>query len=80
VVSTLSGLSSRGPEPGGSQRSGGEQEGWAIFSYLIAGMAVYGCIGWLVGRWTHVAVLFPVGMLAGLGLALLLIILRYGRS
>jgi len=44
-------------------------------------MAVYGGIGWLIGRWTgYSAVFFPVGLLAGLGLALTLIILRYGRS
>jgi hypothetical protein len=24
--------------------------GWAVTSYLIGGMAVYGGIGWLVGR------------------------------
>jgi ATP synthase protein I len=72
--------------PDGAQRTsgqrgpGGEQAGWTIFSYLIAGMACYGGIGWLVGRWTHLAVLFPVGMLVGLALAILLIILRYGRS
>jgi len=63
-------------------QSGGEQNpGWAIVSYLVAGMAVYGGIGWLIGRWTgYSAVLFPVGLLCGLGLALTLIILRYGRS
>jgi ATP synthase protein I len=76
----MSGLSSPRREPDGSRQHGGEQEGWAVFGYLIAGMAVYGGIGWLVGRWTHLAVLFPVGMLIGLGLAILLIILRYGRS
>jgi F0F1-type ATP synthase assembly protein I len=82
-VSSLSGLSSRRPDPGSSQQPGGrqgEQEGWAVFGYLIAGMAFYGGIGWLVGRWAHLAVLFPVGMLVGLGLAILLIILRYGRA
>jgi len=55
--------------------------GWAIISYLISGMAVYGGIGWLVGRWTgYSAVLFPVGLLVGLGLTLALVIFRYGRS
>jgi hypothetical protein len=43
-------------------------------------MAVYGGIGWLVGRWTgYSAVLFPVGLLVGLGLTLALVIFRYGR-
>jgi ATP synthase protein I len=65
-----------------TEESGGEDNpGWAIISYLVAGMAVYGGIGWLIGRWTgYSAVLLPVGLLGGLGLALAMIILRYGRS
>ena len=63
------------------QSVGEQNPGWAIVSYLVAGMAVYGAIGWLIGRWTgYAAMLFPVGLLCGLGLALTLIILRYGRS
>jgi hypothetical protein len=59
---------------------GGSEAGWALFSYLISGMVFYGFIGWLVGRWTHVALLFPLGMLVGLALAVVLIIYKYGRS
>jgi hypothetical protein len=51
-----------------------------VFSYLIAGMVAYGGIGWLVGRAVHVAALFPVGMLVGLGISLGYIIYRYGRQ
>jgi F0F1-type ATP synthase assembly protein I len=57
----------------------GASAGWSILSYMITGMVLYGGIGWLIGRWTHVAALFPIGMLVGLGLALTMIILRYGR-
>ena len=67
-------------EPGQPGGPGEENAGWSVFSYLISGMAVYGGIGWLVGRWTHLAFLFPVGMLTGLLLAIILIIYRYGRS
>ena len=69
-------------QPSAGDQSGGEANpGWSIISYMVAGMAVYGGIGWLIGRWTgYSAVFFPVGLLAGLGLALTLIILRYGRS
>ncbi|MBO0809923.1 MAG: hypothetical protein J2P32_16630 [Actinobacteria bacterium] len=51
--------------------------GWSVLSYLIAGMALYGAIGWLIGRWTHITVLFPVGMIAGLGFGITLVILRF---
>jgi F0F1-type ATP synthase assembly protein I len=51
-----------------------------VLSYLIAGMLAYGGIGWLVGRAVHSAVIFPVGMLVGLGISIGLVIHRYGRS
>jgi ATP synthase protein I len=54
--------------------------GWTIVSYLIGGMILYGGIGWLVGRWTGLAALFPVGMLLGLALALILVIFRFVRT
>jgi F0F1-type ATP synthase assembly protein I len=76
----------RGPAGPGKKDGGGtgrrpqENAGWTLFGYLISGMAVYGGIGWLIGRWTHVSLLFPLGMLVGLGLAIVLIIYKYGRS
>jgi ATP synthase protein I len=54
--------------------------GWRVLSYLIGGMGLYGLVGWLVGRWTHLPVLFPAGMLFGLASALALIIFRFTRS
>jgi ATP synthase protein I len=57
-----------------------ENEGWAVFSYLIAGMIFYGGLGWLIGRWTHLSFLFPVGMLTGLVLGIVLILYRYGKA
>ena len=57
-----------------------EGTGWAVVSYLIGGMVLYGGIGWLIGRWTHIPILFPIGMLLGLALALALIIFRFARS
>lgn len=54
--------------------------GWNIFGYLLSGMAFYGAVGWLIGHLTHVAALFPVGMLVGLVLAIVLIVYRYGRA
>jgi ATP synthase protein I len=53
--------------------------GWTVFSYLISGMLAYGGIGWVVGHYTHISLLFPIGMLIGLGISLGWIIYRYGR-
>jgi ATP synthase protein I len=61
-------------------RARGLETGWEVFSYLLAGMAAYGGIGWLIGRAVHVALLFPVGMLVGLGVSIGYIIYRFGRQ
>lgn len=53
--------------------------GWTVFSYLIAGMLAYGGIGWLIGHFTHVPLLFPIGLLIGLAIALGWIIYAFGR-
>ena len=53
--------------------------GYVIFSNLIAGMLAYGGIGWLIGHFTHFAMLFPIGMLVGLAISVGWIIYRYGR-
>lgn len=76
-----------GTGPGGAPQGGRDPsqprpagEGYAVLSYLIGGMALYGLAGWLIGRWTGLPVLFPVGMLAGLASAIALIIFRFTRS
>jgi F0F1-type ATP synthase assembly protein I len=61
-------------------RAQGLDIGWTVFSYLLAGMAAYGAIGWLIGRAVHVSLLFPIGMLVGLAISLGFIIYRSGRG
>ena len=61
-------------------RAEGLNIGWTVFSYLLSGMAAYGLIGWLVGRAVHVSLLFPIGMLIGLGISIGFIIYRYGKQ
>ena len=53
--------------------------GWNVFSYLISGMLAYGGMGWLIGHFTHIELLFPIGMLVGLAISVGWIIYRYGR-
>jgi ATP synthase protein I len=54
--------------------------GWNIFGYLISGMVFYGAVGWLVGHWTHISLLFPLGALVGLAVGVFAIIYKYGRQ
>jgi F0F1-type ATP synthase assembly protein I len=57
-----------------------ERDGWRILSYLLGGMILYGGIGWLIGHWTGITILFPVGMILGIGLAIAMIIFRFSRT
>ena len=66
--------------PAAEGRAQGLDIGWTVFGYLIAGMAAYGAIGWLIGRAVHVALLFPIGMLVGLAISIGFIISRYGKQ
>ncbi len=68
------------PSDGHGGRPDGAGSGYTYLSYMLGGMLLYGFIGWLIGRWTHQAYLFPVGMLAGLALSIVLIIYRVTRS
>jgi ATP synthase protein I len=53
---------------------------WAAFGYLVAGVGVYGLLGWGLGVWLHASYLTPVGILVGAALGLVLVFYQFGRS
>ena len=57
-----------------------QSDGWQILSYMLGGMILYGGIGWLVSHFTGIAILFPLGMILGIGLSIALIIFRFTRT
>jgi ATP synthase protein I len=90
-VMTTTGSKATGSETTGSKKARrplgtppaaeGENPGWTVFSYLLGGMAFYGAVGWAIGHWViHSALCFPLGMVAGLALSIVLIVLRFGRT
>jgi ATP synthase protein I len=79
-VSTVDARNQQDTSNEARSRAEGLAIGWTVFSYLIAGMAAYGGIGWLIGRAVHIALLFPIGMMVGLGISVGYIIYRYGRA
>jgi len=54
--------------------------GWTAVGYLIAGIGVWGGIGWLVDRWLDVPMHFGtlIGMLVGMAGAVYLIVKTMG--
>jgi hypothetical protein len=69
-----------GQRPGQQRLPVGPGAGWEVVSYLIAGMLAYGGLGWVIGHFTRIQLLFPIGMLVGLAISLGWIIHRYGRQ
>jgi F0F1-type ATP synthase assembly protein I len=51
---------------------------WNVPAYLLAGIILYGGIGFALDRWLGTSWLVLVGMLVGAALALYLIWVRYG--
>jgi ATP synthase protein I len=65
------------PKP--PDRRGDAGVGWAVLSTLLAGILVWGGIGWLIDLWLHTWVGIVVGMLVGFAGAIYLIIRKYGN-
>jgi F0F1-type ATP synthase assembly protein I len=58
----------------------GNGDGFGALSYLLAGLLLYGGIGWLLDKWLHTGFFLPAGLILGLGLGIFLVIRRYGAS
>lgn len=72
---------SRRAEEGGQVHSHavGMNEGLRVLSYLIAGVALYGGLGWLADRLLGTGFWLPVGIVLGAASAAYTIIRRFGR-
>lgn len=70
----------RKQDPPPQLTGGQERDGWRVLSYMLGGMAVYGALGWLVGHWTGITILFPLGMILGIALSIGMIAFRYSKS
>ncbi|WP_230984822.1 AtpZ/AtpI family protein [Microbispora oryzae] len=52
---------------------------WSVPSYILSGILVWGGAGWLLSRWTGVYAFIPIGVILGVGLAVYLVYVKYGR-
>ena len=68
-------------EPGHGGPSGGEGMAWSIIGTLLAGVFVWGGIGYLLDRWIGAnGLLTAVGAVVGAAGAFYLIYVRYAKS
>ncbi|WP_341728597.1 hypothetical protein [Brooklawnia sp.] len=56
----------------------GKDQGLTILSYLLAGIGLYGGLGWLADRVLNTSFLMMIGFLAGMIVSFYIIIKRYG--
>jgi ATP synthase protein I len=52
---------------------------WHAFGYLVAGVGLYGFLGWLADRWLGTSFLVVVGILGGAALGLYMTFARFNR-
>lgn len=57
----------------------GMNEGMRVLSYLIAGVALYGGLGWLADHLLGTGLWLPLGIVLGAATAVYTIIRRFGR-
>lgn len=54
--------------------------GMRTLAEMLAGLGLYGGLGWLGDRFFGTSWLLPAGLLLGFGLSIYMVIRRYGRA
>jgi F0F1-type ATP synthase assembly protein I len=60
------------------REQGGANVGWAIMSTMLGGIGLYGFAGWLIDQWLDTKFATPIGLVLGMGLAIYVIMKRFG--
>ncbi len=63
-----------------SNHGTGHDEAYTALSYLLAGLLLYGGLGWLGDRVLHTWWLTPLGIVLGMVLSIYMIIRRFNRE
>lgn len=50
---------------------------WQAFGYVVAGVALYGFLGWLADRWLGTSFLVAIGLVLGAGLGVYMTYARF---
>ena len=59
----------------------GMSAGWSVVGTLLAGVLLYGGVGFLLDKWMGTPKVFlPIGMLFGAGLSTYLVYIKHGKG
>ncbi|BEP11809.1 hypothetical protein acdb102_01200 [Acidothermaceae bacterium B102] len=61
------------------QHDGRDADPWSALSSIIAGVLLWGAIGWAVSEWLHSRAYMGAGLVIGGVLGVMSVYLRYGR-
>ncbi len=61
-----------------AQATRGQDDGWTATGTLLAGIVVWGGIGWLLSRWTDWIGFLPIGVVLGAALGVYLVVKQAG--
>lgn len=61
-------------------RTGHTGDGMVVLSYILAGLILYGGLGWLGDRHFNTSWLLPLGLILGMALSIYMVIKRYGSA
>ena len=64
------------PSPTGEKSPG---DPWHAFGYLVAGVMVYGFVGWLLDKWWGTSFVVAIGIVFGAGLGIYMTFMRFNR-
>lgn len=71
---------SQEPSQDPSQGPSDDHAFWTIFGYILSGLLIWGGIGWGLDHWLKTNFCLLGGLLLGMGSALYLIWLRFGKN
>jgi hypothetical protein len=54
-------------------------KGWAVLGTLLAGICVWGGIGWLVDLWLGTTFVRAIGVIVGAAASIYYVTVRYGK-
>jgi F0F1-type ATP synthase assembly protein I len=67
------------PEPSPRDPVVREVDAWAVISYLLGGVILYGGLGWLLDLWLGTRGFVAGGIVVGAGAGVTLVWLRYSK-